>query len=131
MLAYIENRFPENGLLKIRTEYGIMTGKWCENDTPSFKQYDIEIDTDQPVAIKEVSFTSEVHPNIMQNGFTTYITGYVIDVDRFSITLQLNGDIILLETTDNPNFLQYLHRWVCVSVTDLLFYNTNIEFQRT
>ena len=107
------------------SRYGDLFGIWSDNSVPKMKSYYIELDIDEVITKKSISFNNHTDKIIIDNN-VFQITGELISCEDCVLTLKLGEDLLMVNTNDEAFFNNYLGRMITFSAKQLYIYDIKV-----
>ena len=117
----------QDGCVQVCSTFGRFFGIWCSSSPPELKSYVVELDSDDVIVPKLLTFSPMMRPGIESQNNTTYLTGLVEDIEDNIIFLRIGADIVMLDTVSSFDFSRYIGHFVRVSLSTLYLYDIGLS----
>ncbi|MBQ4116288.1 MAG: hypothetical protein IJD37_02810 [Clostridia bacterium] len=116
----------EDDLVQIESSKGRLWGKWCSATPAEFKNYILELDSDDVIKPSSVTFIkNEIH-KIENRENLVCLCGVVDDFEDDVLFLKIDKSIIMIQTSGEQSFERFVGRFVCITLSSINFYDTGL-----
>ena len=122
-IQIVEN---EENIVQVHTSIGDFKAIWCSSTPLISKKYIVELDSDDVITLDKVRISDSCNPRIENFEQAICITGFVQEIQDAVMILQLDKHLMMLELSENSDFLQYIGRYVSVRFDEIKLYDTEI-----
>ena len=113
-------------IVRVNTAIGCFNGIWCSPAPAVCKKYIVELDSDDVLVPDAVKLSTSNNPCIEDVDQRINITGFVEEIQDNVMILRLKKSIMMLDISSDLDFVQYIGRYVNVSLSEIKLYDTEI-----
>lgn len=113
-------------IVRVNTAIGGFNGIWCSSTPVVSKKYIVELDSDEVLTSDAVVLSNSSNPRIEYVDQTTYITGFVEEIQDEVMILRLQKSLMMLEISSSLDFVQYIGHYVRVRLSEIKLYDTGV-----
>lgn len=116
----------QENIVQVHTAIGCFSGTWCSSPPKVFKNYIVELDSDEVLTLDAVELSNLGKPQIECVGQNTYFIGFVEEIKNNLMIFRLQKAIMMLEISPYFDFSKFIGYYIKIRLREVKIYDTGI-----